>query len=89
MDIAMENRTHKVKDLNVASFLLASDEVKLTKTERRLDGTVFFHFTPLAKVENLIRAYWADTAPSIQPRKLFGSQRDLKDILFSGGKNYG
>lgn len=81
----MENfHTLPIKDLNVASFLMASSEVTLAKVERN-NNTVFFHFQPKEKAENLVAVYWADNAPAIQPRKLFGAQRDLKDLIFSGG----
>lgn len=81
----MENsHTLPVKDLNVASFLMASNEVTLAKIERN-NNTVFFHFQPKEKAEDFVARYWADNAPMIQPRKLFGTQRDLKDLIFSGG----
>ena len=82
----MENfHTLPIKDLNVASFLLASSEVTLVKVERNNNNIAFFHFQPKEKAEDFVARYWADNAPVIQPRKLFGAQRDLKDLLFSGG----
>jgi len=78
--------TLPVKDLNIASFLMASNEVKLTKVERTAGNIAYFHFQPKEKAENLVAAYWADSAPTLQPRRLFGAQRDLKDLIFSGGE---
>lgn len=73
------------KDLNISSFLLASGQVKLVKTERTPDRNTIFYFAPKIKAEELVVTYWSDTASSIQPRKLFGAQRDLKDIINRGG----
>ena len=36
--------TISVRDLNIASYLLASGEVKLVKTERKDSRFVLFHF---------------------------------------------
>ncbi|MBI2017436.1 hypothetical protein HYS92_00135 [Candidatus Daviesbacteria bacterium] len=66
---------------------MASGQVKLVNVERHPDNTTYFHFEPKEIAEGLVTAYWAEDAPPIQPKKLLGSLRDLKDILFSGGKN--
>lgn len=79
------SNTLAVRDLNIAAFLMSSGQVKLAQVERHLDKTTFFHFEPKELAENLVASYWAEDAPSIQPKKLLGSLRDLKDILFSGG----
>ena len=80
----MENKIYKTSDLNIASFLLASGQVSLTKSERSSDNTVHFYFSPKELAQKLVEAYWADSAPSIQPRKLFGARRDLQDLVFGG-----
>lgn len=72
-----------VKDIHIASYLLASEKVRLIKTERRDRNQVLFHFSPKEDAEKLISDYWSDTA-SCTPRKLFSAQRSLKDLIFSG-----
>lgn len=79
------SNTLAVRDLNIAAFLMATGQVKLADVERQSNSTVFFHFEPKQIAEDLVSAYWAEEAPEIQPKKLLGSLRDLKDILFSGG----
>lgn len=79
------SNTLPVRDLNIASFLMATGKVTLVKVERTGDKTAFLHFHPKDKAEGLISAYWADSAPAMQPRKLFGARRDLQDLILSGG----
>lgn len=73
----------KVKDISVSAFLLASEKVRLVKTERKSDKIVYFYFSPKDEAEKLIGDYWSDTA-SVTPRKVFNALRSLKDIIFSG-----
>lgn len=70
-----------VKDMGIASFLLASEKVHLVKTERQDRNLMLFYFAPKKVAEELTRAYWSDTALA-SPRKLFASQRSLKDLIF-------
>lgn len=77
------NKTYSIKDLALASFLMASERVNFIKVERKTDQIVVFHFAPSDKAKELADAYWGDRAPAVQPRKLFSSQRDLKDLIFS------
>ena len=72
------------KDLNLCSFLLASEAVRFIKAQKEANGTVYFYFQPKDKAEKLILAYWSDTA-LIAPRKVFMAERSLKDLIFSGG----
>ena len=87
----MENNTSStpetlsVKDLALSSFLLSSDELKLVKVERA-NNTVYFHFTPRSRAEELMVAYLSENAPTVQPRKLFDAMKNLKDLIFSGGQ---
>lgn len=81
-DTLTENNIVVVRDTNISAFLLCLEEVRLVKTERD-KGTVLFYFAPKEKVEEFIATFWSDTAPAIQPRKLFGAQRDLKNLIFS------
>lgn len=78
----LNEETYSVKDLSLASFLLVSDEVIFVGVERKNDHIVIFHFSPLDKSKKLADAYWSDQV-TVQPRKLFGAQRDLKDLIFS------
>jgi len=77
--------TISVRDLNIASYLLASGEVKLVKTERKDSRFVLFHFAPKDRAESLINNYYSDTNP-LSPRNIFSAQRSLKDLIFSGGE---
>lgn len=70
-----------VKDINIASFLLTSEEVHLTKVERE-GRIVLFYFSPKDIAEKLILDYWSDNV-SIPPRKLMTSLRSIKDLIFS------
>lgn len=83
----MENKnTHtiaEVKDLQVASYLYATQLVKLVGKKRLSNGTVLIQFSPKDKVEELISLYWNLQAPSIQPKDLLNAQRDIKDLIFS------
>lgn len=87
MEYNQQPKTYSVKDLSLSSFLRASEEVTLVNVERKTDHIVIFHFSPPDKAKELADAYWSDNAPPIQPRKLFSSQRDLKDLIFQGGKD--
>ncbi len=79
-----ENDIVVIRDTNISAFLLCLEEVRLVKTERN-QGTVLFYFSPKETVERSISAYYSDSATAIQPRKLFGAQRDLKNLIFSEG----
>lgn len=73
-----------VRDLGPASYLMASRQVKLKSVNRTNRSIVYFNFTPKLSAEKLISDYWSGKAKPIQPKELFSSLRDLKDILFSG-----
>ena len=83
----MENKNtdtvSEVKDLQVASYLYATQLVKLVGKKRLSSGTVLIQFSPKDKVEELISLYWNLQAPSIQPKDLLNAQRDIKDLIFS------
>jgi len=70
-----------VKDIGIAAFLLTTEKVRLVKTERKNGNLVLFFFSPKSTADQLIDTYWSDTA-SAPPRKLFASQRSLKDLIF-------
>ena len=73
-----------VKDLNLASYLYSIKEISLVGIDRANPSEVSFRFSPKEKTQLLIRDYWLNKAKPIQPRKLFSSQRDLKDLIFKG-----
>ena len=83
----MENKTldniAEVKDLQVASYLYATQLVKIVGKKRLSNGTVLIQFSPKDKVEELTSLYWNLQAPAIQPKELLNAQRDIKDLIFS------
>lgn len=85
MENNQQSKTYSLRDLSLASFLLASEQVTLVTVERKNDHIVVFHFSDPEKSRALADAYWSDNPPFIPARKLFGCQRDLKDLIFSGG----
>lgn len=78
--------TIQIRDLNVAAFLFATDQVRL-KSINRSEKIVFFNFTPVEETEKLLESYWTEKAPLIQAKKLFDARRDLQDMIF-GRKFY-
>ncbi len=80
----MEQDVLEIKILNIAAFLYASG-LSLVGT-KKVNGEVFFLFRPKADAEQLLKNYFADTA-SINPKELFAKLNDLRDLIFSGGKN--
>jgi len=68
----------------LAAYLYVSDIpfVGITKN----DGRTSFSFRNKNKAENLIADYFSGNA-SANPRDLFSRFNDLKDLIFSGGKN--
>lgn len=80
----MEKEGYKTKTLNIAAFLYASN-LQLVDTVR-VQGDIFFIFIPKDKAEKLVESYFGGTA-SINPRELFARLNDLRDLIFSGGKN--
>ena len=83
----MENKSldtiAEVKDLQVASYLYATQLVKVVGKKRLSSGTVLLQFSPKDKVDELISLYWNLQAPPIQPKDLLNAQRDIKDLIFS------
>ncbi len=80
----MDQDQYKTKTLNIAAFIYASG-LQLVNTTK-VNGEIFFIFTPKNKAEELVNSYFAGTA-SIDPRELFARLNDLRDLIFSGGKN--
>ena len=78
----MEN-VYTTKNLNIAAFLYAST-LQLVRTER-ISGEVYFYFSPQDEAEQLVDQYFSGSA-TVNPRDLFARLKDLKDLIFSGGK---
>lgn len=78
----MDQDRYKTKILNIAAFLYAAG-LQLVDTIK-VNGDVFFIFSPKDKAEQLVESYFAGTA-SINPRELFARLNDLRDLIFSGG----
>lgn len=80
----MDQDHYKTKILNIASFLYASG-LQLVETTK-VEGDVYFIFSPKDKAEDLVRKYFSNTA-ICNPKELFARLNDLRDLIFSGGKN--
>lgn len=72
----------EIRDIAVSAFLYSTGLVKLLGKRRLPTGDVLFQFFPREKAEKLAQDYWNLNAPTIQPKKLFSAQRDLKDMIF-------
>ncbi len=79
-----ENSAAEIKDIAVASYLYATNQVQLLGKRRLPNGAILFQFTPKAKAEELIQSYWNLNALAIQPKVLYSAFRDIKDMIFSG-----
>ena len=82
----MEQEGYRTKILNIAAYLYACN-LELVDTIK-INGDVFFIFTPKDKAEQLVEDYFAGTA-RISPREFVARLNDLRDLIFSGGKNNG
>jgi len=80
----MEQEGYKTKILNIAAFLYASG-LHLKETTR-VGSDIFFIFTPKDKAEQLVEGYFSGTA-KVSPREFVARLNDLRDLIFSGGKN--
>ena len=78
----MEKNILEIKDISIAAYLYASEQVVLAGKRRLQNGDTIFQFTPADKGEELISSYWNLTALPIQPKKLFSCLRDIKDMIF-------
>lgn len=74
----------QTKDISIAAFLLCCNNITLVSKTRLANNDIVFNFSPKIESEILESSYWNFAAPSIQPRKLFSSQRDVKDMIFGG-----
>lgn len=79
-----DNSIIEVKDIAVASYLYATNQVQLLGKRRLSNGAILFQFTPKSKAEELIQLYWNLNATAIQPKVLYSAFRDIKDMIFSG-----
>ncbi len=74
----------EIKILNIAAFLYSSG-LRLKGT-KRINGEVYFLFAPKNEAEKLLESYFTDNA-SVNPKDLFSKLNDLRDLIFSGGRN--
>lgn len=82
-DNLTQNNYVEIKDISIAAYLLSLNQVKLVG-KRKTHSGILFQFFPKKDAEHLINLYWNLEAPHIQPKKLFSSLRDLKDMIFGG-----
>lgn len=78
------------KNLYVATFLLASGEVKFLGLKALDAKTKLFRFTPKEKAEELETSYFQGA--SLPVKTIFAEYNTLKDLLFqreSNKENYG
>lgn len=80
----MEQEGYKTKILNIAAYLYSCN-LQLVDTIK-INGDVFFIFNPKDKAEKLVEEYFAGTA-RVSPREFVARLNDLRDLIFSGGKN--
>ena len=71
----------RTKILNIAAFLCAAG-LHLIETPR-VDGEVYFIFSPKEEAERLVESYFSGTA-KVDPRELFARLNDLRDLIFGG-----
>ena len=76
-----------LSDINISSYLLSTEKVKLVGFDKTNPQKIFFHFSPKNIAGHLIEDYLVYKADFIQPKKLFSSLRDLKELIFGGNKN--
>jgi hypothetical protein len=84
MDIKTSQDILEIRDLAVASFLYCTPSIRFIGKQRLPNGTVIFQFSPRQEAEVLVSQYWSLSAPTVQPKQLFTSLRDLKDLIFAG-----
>ncbi len=80
----LEEDTYKTKILNIAAYLYAAG-LPLVDTDR-INGEVFFFFSSRDEAEILVEKYYSGSA-LVNPRDLFARLNDLRDLIFSGGRN--
>lgn len=76
----IEKNIYSTKSLQIASYLYACD-LQLISTSK-INKEIIFIFSPKTKAEELIHKYFLGTA-LINPRDLFASINDLKDLIFN------
>lgn len=73
---------YKEKDLKIISYLLASKEVKFTKTIVNGERTVYFFFTPYEKAAELASGFYSKTAPKVHAKDLLEALDTARTIIF-------
>lgn len=80
-----EPKEYFTKNLFVATFLLASGEVKFLGLRRLDHKTRLFRFTPKEKADELEAAYFQGEALPV--KTVFAEYNSLKDLLFERDPN--
>lgn len=83
MDISQKE--YLTKNLFVATFLLASDQVEFHGLKKLDDKTKLFCFSPKNKAEELEVSYFRGDALPI--KRVFAEYNSLKDLLFDRETN--
>lgn len=78
----IEQNTFRTKNLNLASYLLLTGEVKLIYLDKSNPEEIWFVFGDQKLCEELEKQYWSDQAV-VNPKKLFQAQNELKDQMFN------
>lgn len=74
----------ELRDLSISAYVYSLKSVRFLGIKKLPNGDCIFRFAPRIAVEELIQQYWNLNAPAIQPKTLFSSLRDMKDMIFGG-----
>jgi hypothetical protein len=78
----IEQNIYKTKNLNFASYLVASGKVQLIRLDKSSSREICFLFSPKDICEHLEKQYWQDKA-LINPKALLYALNGLKDQMFN------
>lgn len=78
----IEQNIFRVKNLNLASYLLSTGKVKLIHLDKSDLNEIWFVFGDKPLCEELEKQYWQDSA-IVNPKRLFQAQNELKDQMFN------
>lgn len=78
----MNKNIYRTKNLNLASYLLASAKVNLLSIDKSNTHEIEFIFSHKDVCEQLETQYWQNTA-LINPKQLLYALNELKDQMFN------
>lgn len=78
----VENSVLEIRDLSISAYLYSENSIHFLGVRKLPNGDCIFRFSPKDCAEKLIQQYWNLQAPPIQPKTLFSSLRDMKDMIF-------